>query len=83
MSSSEIQGPQILHVSDESEEMRNKGGELELVRTTQSSLVEYRVYSVRWAGLAVLMSMNLVISWGVGSHNNPNWQAILNYDTRD
>ena len=58
----------MLHVSDESEEERNDGEGLEQIQTTQSSLVEYRVYKMRWAGLAVLMSMNLVISWGVGSH---------------
>lgn len=41
------------------------GTQFEQVQSTQSTLPEYKVYRRRWAGLAVLMGMNIVTSWGV------------------
>lgn len=63
--SSKLQGFNMLHVSDEN--IGGKDGnhtpalQLELVQTMQG---EYKVYGRRWAGLLVLMVMNMVTSWG-------------------
>ena len=69
LSSPKLQGFHMLTVSDEN--IRGKGGnhtpapQLELVQTMQGSVGEYKVYRRRWAGLLVLMVMNMVTSWGV------------------
>jgi len=50
-----------------SEEQGGGGGvgEAEQQRITPDEIVVYRVYKERWFGLAGLMLMNIVISWGV------------------
>ena len=39
--------------------------EYDQVQMTQDSFPDYKVYKRRWAGLAVLMGMNIITSWGV------------------
>lgn len=69
LSSPKLQGFHILNVSDEN--IGGKDGkhgpqhEFELVQTMRGSVGEYKVYRRRWAGLFVLMAMNIVTSWGV------------------
>ena len=69
LSSPKFQGFHMLNVSDE--DIRGKDGshesapQLEVVQTMQGSVGEYKVYRRRWAGLLVLMVMNIITSWGV------------------
>ena len=43
-----------------------EGGEDEQKRIVTDEIVAYRVYEERWLGLAGLMLMKIVTSWGVG-----------------
>jgi len=52
-------------LSSSNERQHLKDDYLEMARTTTGSGVVYKLYRRRWAGLAILMSMNMVISWGV------------------
>jgi len=69
LSSPKLQGFHMLNVSDENIEGNDGNNkpalQLGLVQTIQSSVGEYKVYRRRWAGLLVLMVMNMVTSWGV------------------
>jgi len=42
-----------------------RGREEEQLRIMPDGIVVYRVYKERWSGLAGLMLMNIVVSWGV------------------
>jgi len=88
LSSPKLHGFHMIGVSDENVEGRDGNHELafelESVQTAQSSVGEYRVYRRRWAGLLVLMAMNIVTSWGVrfgklfidGGQGADLWNAV-------